>query len=526
VIQLLAGDALEQLARLPAGHVHCCVTSPPYYGLRDYGCTGQIGLEPTPDEYISTLVAVFREVRRVLRPDGTCWVNIGDSYAGANGNTAMVGGKSNPARGIAMGFGSLPRRGIPAGIKPKDLVGIPWMLAFALRADGWVLRQELIWNKPNPMPESVQDRCTKAHEQIFMFAKARWSGPPPGRYAHISEQDARWLALFFDTEGNLCLRREAAKENDYGAHAAQIVLANTHRPLLEAVARIVGDGSILERGGQNAPMFYWQLAGKKAADLLSVIYPHLIVKRRQARCLLYLESTKSYRGGHARLASEIIAQRDRLWSAVKQLNHFGEPDISWVPEPAFGKWADCERYWFDAAAIAEPAVSDDRPRQTWQERKDKGEPLRRGDPGLSGHITHTATLAANAGRNKRSVWTVTSEPFAEAHFATFPPALIEPCILAGCPKDGTVLDPFAGAGTTGLVADRLNRGAILIELNPTYCTMIHNRITNDAPLFVEFDNPNDRDGSWPPRCAECGRNFADPPSALCPGCDAYREHQR
>jgi DNA modification methylase len=172
-VRLITGDALDQLRLLPSESVHCCVTSPPYYGLRDYGCAEQIGLEPSPDEYIAALVAVFREVRRVLRKDGTLWLNIGDSYAGGtNGNTAMVGGKSNPARGIAMGFGSLPHRDIPSGIKPKDLIGIPWMLAFALRADGWWLRQDIIWAKPNPMPESVTDRCTKAHEYLFLLSKS------------------------------------------------------------------------------------------------------------------------------------------------------------------------------------------------------------------------------------------------------------------------------------------------------------------------------------------------------------------
>lgn len=165
---LYVGDALEVLRTLPSESVHCCITSPPYYGLRDYGVKGQIGLERTPEEYIERLVAVFREVRRVLRGDGTLWVNIGDSYAGHHsrgwrpGNEVKNGGASN-RNGI----------GYVDGLKPKDLIGIPWALAFALRADGWYLRQDIIWHKPAPMPESVKDRCTRAHEYIFHLSKSR-----------------------------------------------------------------------------------------------------------------------------------------------------------------------------------------------------------------------------------------------------------------------------------------------------------------------------------------------------------------
>lgn len=169
--QMLCGDCRDVLPTLPANSVQCVVTSPPYWGLRDYGCAGQIGLEPTPDAYVAELVSVFREVRRVLRDDGVCWLNLGDSYAGPKGNTAMTGGKSDPERGRAM-FGDIGKsQTVPPGLKPKDLVGIPWRVAFALQADGWWLRQDLIWNKPNPMPESVTDRCTKSHEYVFLLTK-------------------------------------------------------------------------------------------------------------------------------------------------------------------------------------------------------------------------------------------------------------------------------------------------------------------------------------------------------------------
>ena len=165
---ILIGDVRERLKELPDQSVNCCVTSPPYWGLRDYGNDGQIGLEQEPDDFVSELVSVFREVKRVLRDDGTLWLNIGDSYSGSGKGTAGNLGKKHNERHLEHKTGGL----VPNGTKPKDLVGIPWMLAFALRADGWYLRQDIIWHKPNPMPESVRDRCTKAHEYIFLMSKS------------------------------------------------------------------------------------------------------------------------------------------------------------------------------------------------------------------------------------------------------------------------------------------------------------------------------------------------------------------
>lgn len=339
-VRILVGDCLDRLAELPTESVHCCVTSPPYYGLRDYGVAGQIGLEATPAEYIETLVTVFREVRRVLRSDGTLWLNIGDSYAGSWGNQGRKEerGTQRPINGpMLQRFNGYPERpawrsgeyvgeggkapagvrnrdglGLVAGCKPKDLIGIPWMLAFALRADGWWLRRDIIWAKPNPMPESVTDRCTTAHEYVFMLAKSE-------RY-------------FYDAE--------AIKEE---------VTGNAHA-----------------RGHGNNP--------KRAAGL-----------------------ENNSRSNETFLANELVSFR-----------------------------------------------------------------------------------------NKRSVWTITSHAFPEAHFATHPPALVEPCILAGCPKGGTVLDPFIGAGTAALVADRLCRNVIGIELNPSYAAMTERRLQADAGMFLEL----------------------------------------
>ena len=302
--RILCGDAVDRLQLLPDESVHCCVTSPPYWGLRDYGVEGQIGLEPTPEAFIEKMVAVFREVKRVLTKDGTCWINIGDSYNAYNGgagpsSSISRGAQTNARPKLETGYGLRAK-----DLKPKDLIGIPWMLAFALRADGWHLRQEIIWNKPNPMPESVRDRCTKAHEHIFLLTK-------------------------------------------------------------------------------NA------------------------------------------------------------------------------------------RYYFDSEAIRESVG--ERNLSSWAGRK-ASEPTRRGDPGISGHVTTIATLASREGRNKRSVWTITPKPYKGAHFATFPPDLVEPCILAGCPEGGTVLDPFGGSDTTAAVANNHNRRCILIELNPNYIRLMIERL--------------------------------------------------
>jgi DNA modification methylase len=293
--QVLVGDVLEKIKELPDNSVHCCVTSPPYFGLRDYGVTGQIGLEETPDEYVGKLVEVFRSVRRVLRDDGTLWLNLGDSYnAGRNGGHSGGGKQADLARhrGISRSGANVP------GLKPKDLIGIPWRVAFALQSDGWYLRQDIIWNKPSPMPESVRDRCTKAHEYIFLLSK----GP---------------------------------------------------------------------------------------------------------------------------------------------------------------------RYYFDKDAISEPAGTPGKFNGSLAEKS--GANGDRNDGGRAG-------IPGDGKRNKRSVWTVTSKPFKGAHFATFPPELILPCILAGCPENGTVLDPFVGSGTTIQVALQNNRNAVGIELNPDYVKLIEKRL--------------------------------------------------
>jgi DNA modification methylase len=408
-VTILKGDCRDVLRTLPDESVHCVVTSPPYWGLRDYGVAGQIGLEQSPFDYVDEMVAVFRELWRVLRLDGTLWLNLGDSYAGSGrgGNpteetSGLEGGQASQrasmvrrtrpsdeigasARDAAVtnvarralrsgppsskstlrgnghiGGGpklqNLPTRfsaacedgrlhtsyaPAPAGLKQKDLMGMPWRVAFALQADGWWLRQDIIWSKPNPMPESVTDRCTKAHEYLFLLSKSE-------RY-------------YYDAD--------AIKEQ-----AAYSGLANQ------------------DDSGFKDP--------------------------------------RSFNGKH----------RNGYRSSGNKSHK----------------------------AVTEYERSDS------EEHRTKAGLLKISD-------------TAYAMRNKRSVWEVSTEPFSEAHFATFPPALIEPCILAGCPKGGTVLDPFGGAGTTGMVADRLGRDAILIELNPEYAAMAERRIRKDAGMFASIN---------------------------------------
>lgn len=377
------GDVMDVLRTMPDNSVHCVVTSPPYWGLRDYGVSGQIGLEPTPEEYVTRMVEVFREVRRVLRPDGTLWLNMGDSYAGS-GKGAWSRDDVQKEVYVPGVNGEKILTQTP-GLKPKDLVGIPWRLAFALQADGWWLRQDIIWAKPNPMPESVTDRCTKSHEYLFLLTKA-------ARY-------------YYDAE---------------------------------AIREPIAESTLAD--GRNST------------------------------------------GRHTQGKNESKYFNDE------------SPDTAGADKPS----------WYRAKVF----------------------------------------VNSMSGRNRRSVWTIATAPYKEAHFATFPPKLVEPCILAGtsergcCPECGkpwarmveksggaigkswhdhqddeavgqravneakgghgykvktlgwrpgcecghkepvpcTVLDPFGGSGTVGEVAINYGRSAILIELNPAYVELAHKRL--------------------------------------------------
>jgi DNA modification methylase len=402
MVTILMGDCRDVLKTLPDASVNCCVTSPPYWGLRDYGTarweggdpgcehlervggTGrstlgaesgghaisdagklrsiersfvpareicrkcgarrvdsQIGLERTLEDYVASLVAVFREVRRVLRDDGTCWINLGDSWASGKGSCFNPGGGESSFKDCRKDAGVIPLKRLnvsevrAVGLKPKDLVGVPWRVAFALQADGWWLRSDIIWHKPNPMPESVTDRPTKSHEYIFLLAKSE--------------------SYFYDAE--------AIKESvAYGDHPRN----GCPGPDIQAPGQVKQSG---------------------------------ITKRRR-------QGTK-----HRKPAG-------------------------WESGP--GSHGVYHR------------------------------------AGRSQSVEY-AEDTTNGKRNKRDVWTVPTSPYAGAHFATFPPALILPCILAGCPTGGTVLDPFGGSGTVGEVASGNGRLAVLIELNPEYAKLAQER---------------------------------------------------
>ena len=347
-------DCLTFLKELPDNFIDCCVTSPPYYGLRDYGVDGQIGLEETPEAYVEKMVAVFREVRRVLKDDGTLWLNLGDSYSSHKdcksiGQTIAAGTSREHAHEMELGKSRVRDSKMlkSQGYKNKDLIGIPWMVAFALRADGWYLRQDIIWHKPNPMPESVTDRCTKAHEYIFLMSKS-------ARY-------------YYDAD--------AIKQ-----------------PVVDATILRLSQQIEKQKGSDRIP-------GKTNGNMKAV--------------------------GPGR-----------------------------KPRP------DDNRGGNQGTGRGIPVMAIDG----------------KGVNGHSGYFDSCGNLIGEGMANKKSVWVVPTMPFSEAHFATFPEDLIVPCIKAGCPEGGIVLDPFMGAGTTALVAHKLNRNYIGTELNPEYCQIAEKRI--------------------------------------------------
>lgn len=330
-VRLYHGDALAVLRELPDDHVDCIATSPPFFGLRDYGVEGQIGLEPTLEEWVGKLVAVFAEARRVLKPTGTAWIECGDSY-----NTGTSTSRKGSTLEGSHGDWQNPHiklRIKAEGLKPKDLIGQPWELALALRADGWWLRQAIVWAKPNAMPESATDRCTTAHSYVFLLSKQARYRFDAGAIAEPAEW-ARW-------------------------------------------------------GDQTVPKY---------------------------------EGTPTSTGWmQPRSKAELVALGGRKTNGRKPRTE--------------------ERRGFDNR-------------------------LERAD-GL---------------KNPRSVWTIPTEGFPEAHFATWPEALARRIIMAGCPEDGTVLDPFGGSGTTALVARKLGRRAVLIELNEDYCEMASRRLAQQSLL--------------------------------------------
>lgn len=370
MIDIKIGDCREVLKTLANESVNCCVTSPPYYNLRDYGKDNQIGLESTPDKYINTLVDVFKELKRVLKNDGTLWLNLGDTYStGVN-------------------------------VKSKNLLGIPWKVAFALQDDGWYLRQDIIWHKPNPMPEPVKDRCTKAHEYIFLLSKKP--------------------KYYFDSD--------AIREKNIST---------------EPKNKIPKKKSVLDpvyKNGKKIVFFRPKLPSQKEfVDFL-----------------------------RSRVTMDDLIKETKI--NKNTVCHWFRYDDNGFSYPTPEDWNIAKDYIFDRYM---PKLFDDRSQEFYEMDYrltfiDQKEPpqWRNEEPILSNPL----------GKNKRSVWTVSLQGYKEAHFATFPPDLIEPCILSGCPIGGTVIDPFGGAGTTGLVAKKNNRNAILIELNKEYADIAKARL--------------------------------------------------
>lgn len=439
-VVILPGDCREMLATLADASVHCVVTSPPYWGLRDYGVAGQIGLEQSPDEYVAETVAVFREVRRVLRDDGTLWLNLGDSYASGGGTGAQG------ARGQRF-----DRRYFPeASIKPKDLIGIPWMVAFALRADGWYLRSDIIWAKPNPMPESVTDRPSQAHEHVFLFAKSGdttfWTHRDRSGMRSKPEPDYRWL--------NRETREERSDIPDGWPEVGRdlwrrINLWTAHDYFFDAEAiREDSEASDASKaryaygryeGGGNAKRF--ERTGKP--DFLTTKnndYGQASGTRNSRN--VWSIATKPFADAHFATFPPDLAER---CISAGTSEH--------------GCCSACGAPW-------------GRP----TERVDTGRRQKMADgwdTGAGGHGT-----IHRDGREKGE----SGVPIMESRTIGWGPSCQHDVPVKPC----TVLDPFAGAFTTAMVADRLQRNAIGIELNPDYCAMAERRLVKDAGMFAEI----------------------------------------
>ncbi len=419
-VKILQGDCRQVLKTLPDDSVHCCVTSPPYWGLRSYLPDNhpdkplEIGSEPTLEAWVQTMVEVFREVRRVLRPDGTLWLNLGDAYAGQRGQ----GGITQSAR---RDDEPVPRsdRAV-SGLKPKDMMGQPWRVAFALQADGWWLRQEIIWHKPNPMPESTRDRCTKAHEHVFLLSKSE-------RY-------------FYDFD--------AMQEPVTGGANARTAGNKTHK---HTAAYEAGDEKMRTKAGL---LGYDERQAAKRAARRPQVKGWATEGTHDAQAWARPEAQGKYRGngvGFGHGTDKDARQRERVAGV--------NPKAAQATVDNAGGYADGKSERMGRGA-------------GWRVKQNESF-----SEAISGQLVDT--------RNPRSVWTIPTHGFKGAHFATFPPALAERCITAGCPVGGTVLDPFGGSGTVGLVSDRQHKDAILIDLDERNVPMATDRISGDSPLFAE-----------------------------------------
>lgn len=510
--QILEGDCRAMLAGLPAGSVHTCVTSPPYFGLRNYGNDQQIGLEPTPDEFVAALVGVFREVRRVLRNDGTVWLVIGDSYA-AGGATRSLG-RNDAGRNLTGGGGNHEGSGNPGrqgahastdGCKPKDLIGIPWMVAFALRADGWYLRSEIIWAKKNCMPESVTDRPTKSHEQLFLLSKSphyfydadaiREPSDHPnlvGKLQKVSYHDESAMRQ----DGDRIVERTANRNK-------RSVWTVATQPF---TARGLGGGKTYTASpdcpvhGLAACPERWRMAADGGPQ---DHYSYRIDSSDARRALEHrAEASSSSCRSPVQPPSVAPSIAPARTSESTLASRTQDPSTGAV---VAGSSRDPSRTMSTGESSATTAGNSGSPvlvdalpaTASSTESRKSAAPSTLGDSDDAGLLFRTQytgptdarpALGGSGSRAKSGIPADTARMCACAedtvdHFATFPPKLIEPCILAGCPEGGTVLDPFAGAGTTGMVALRHNRSFVGVELNPAYAELARCRICDDSPLF-------------------------------------------
>ena len=424
---ILFGDCRETLKQFDE-QARMCVTSPPYYGLRDYGGEEyQIGQEQTPEEFIEQLVSVFREVRNVLTDDGTLWVNLGDSYY----NYRPGKGQALVKQTVSKTKQDLPdkcskRANKLQGLKEKDLIGIPWMFAFAMRNDGWYLRQDIIWHKPNPMPESVRDRCTKAHEYIFLFSKNK--------------------KYFYNNEAI----KEPAK--DWGT-------------------RDRSKGKYHNKG-----------TGLQPHSGLTKSYPtknkRSVWTSKHGKYVTEENEATHRQGIHANRGQNLIEVRSKL-PKQKEFVEFlrSKTNAKVLAENTDIPLTKIEHWFrFDNSGFAYPTIED------WKKVREHIDDYDVMDEGLTYFELKTDEVAVSDKKNKRSVWSITNKSYKGAHFATYPPDLIEPCILAGSEKGDIILDPFMGSGTTAMVAKSLGRDYIGCELHEDYGNLIQKRVQEYKPV--------------------------------------------
>ncbi len=516
--KIIQGDCLEVLKTFPDEFVDCIITSPPYWGLRDYGVYGQLGLEKTPEEYVSKLVDIFREVKRVLKKEGTLWLNLGDSYAGNCSQSSNNGraGFGNPTEKIIK---RLPNKAkdrstdkwsysscqASGNLKVKDLCGIPWRVAFALQADGWYLRQDIIWHKPNPMPESVQGshfyrhRVTiEKYEELQRVWKTKSSNQdgasnlPNLSAGKISDSE---ITLHEKPEGDSDSESKGAEARS--KRKTKQVLGNTTSEVepREISGDSEGNGERTEAGGELQGTASESGGNRNSTGLdghsgppplsLFLLQPEKFQNDSRPQNPIEQRREKLTREHSTSLPQvQLHKEGQNRMDASEEIDCPGcymcENQNGFIFTLSAGRCtksheyifllAKSQKYYFDNGAIKEPETS-----------------IHKGDS-VGGKKYIEANMQGGTGyfskgtRNKRSVWTVNTKPFKEAHFATFPEELIVPMVKVGSPVGGLVLDPFSGAGTTALVAQKLNRNYLGIELNPEYIEIAKNRLRQEPML--------------------------------------------